>query len=231
MPDGSRVACCPQCEEYARAAAERLSDDGSTGSVDHQRTACDGCGQPLPERDLEEIVVADGTVLACCPACVTEATSRDDVKRRSRSRLESGSEPTTESTNAASTPTDSEEPDDGADGDENQDLATEEYSRCTQCRDRVSDERFRVTTVDGRTERLCPSCKDEAERNGIVESVAMRKTKAREVLGVSSDASMEKIHSAYRTQVKRAHPDRKSGSRSAFRLVTEAYERLRDAED
>ncbi|AFZ74707.1 J domain-containing protein [Natronobacterium gregoryi] len=216
MPDGSQVACCAQCEEYARAAAERL-DDGY-GSMADQRTVCDGCRQPVPDQDFEEIVVADGTVLSCCPSCVTEATRRDDVKRRSRAQLESD----TESTDASSEP--------NGDGlDEADRPATDHDGHCTQCRDQVSVERFRVTTVDGRTEWLCPACRDEAERNGIVESVAMRETKAREVLGVSANASLEELHRAYRKQVKRAHPDRKSGSRSAFQLVTEAYERLRDA--
>lgn len=216
LPDDTRVTCCPDCEEHARAVADQ--DAGSTtSSIDRQRTSCDGCGQSVLDGELEELIVADGTVLACCSNCVSEASDRDDVERRSASETTAGAESDPGETTATSERSDDHR------------LRSEESDgRCSQCHDLVFVERFRVTTVDGRTENLCPSCKDAAERDGIVRSVAMRKTKAREVLGVEPDATAAEIHRAYRKQVKRAHPDRKSGSRSAFQLVTEAYERLRD---
>ncbi len=58
----------------------------------------------------------------------------------------------------------------------------------------------------------------------------MRLSQACEVLGVEAGASEERIHTAYHRQIKRAHPDRPSGSRSAFQLVKEAYDRLRNAD-
>lgn len=170
-------------------------------SLDQRRAACDGCTGTYLETELEDVVLADGTVLACCPSCATEAPDGDDD--------------TATAGNEGSAATDR----DGAetDGDE---------SLCMQCNEWVAAELFRVTTIDDRTERFCPTCKERAEANGIVKDVDMRKTKAREVLGVEADATDDELKTAFHRQVKRAHPDRESGSKSAFKLVREAYERL-----
>lgn len=196
MPDGERVACCPECEPHARAAARKGS------SLDQRRAACDGCTETVLEAELEDVVLSDGTVLTCCPSCAAEAP---------------GSDAGAESDGSATGRTDATESDD-ADG----------RTRCTQCRERAAEERFRVTTVDERTERLCSDCKADAEERGIVADVAMRKTEAREVLGVEPGVSDDRLRDAFHEQVKRAHPDRESGSESAFKLVREAYDRLRD---
>ncbi len=103
---------------------------------------------------------------------------------------------------------------------------TSAQNRCSQCGEQVAVELFRVTTVDDRSERLCPPCKERFEERGIVKRVDMRATRARDVLGVGQGATADEIQTAYHQQVKRAHPDRQSGSRSAFQLVTDAYERL-----
>ncbi|SEQ05487.1 J domain-containing protein [Natrinema salaciae] len=201
MPDGERVVCCPECEPHARAAARKGN------SLDQRRDACDGCTGTYLTTELEDVVLEDGTVLTCCPSCAAEARDRRGTD--------------TDATDGDGTDSSADGSDRGAN-----DRPEGEESRCSQCHGPVSDERFRVTTIDGRTERLCPDCKIDAEENGIVADVDMRKTRAREVLGVDADASDEAIREAYHRQVKRAHPDRKSGSRSAFALVTDAYERL-----
>lgn len=229
-------------------SSTRVTESTGNSSIDHQRATCDGCAQSVPETDLETLMVTDGTTLSCCRSCAIEAAKRDDVFRPGGVDRDSGSGPdsstrtetgTTNASDVSSSRSDSS--DDGIDGtgssltddcDSDRDRDRDRTrNRCTQCRDAVAVERYRVTTIDGRTEWLCPACKDEAEENGILESVAMRTTRAREVLGVGDDATLEEIHEAYRVQVKRAHPDRRSGSRSAFQLVTDAYERLREAED
>lgn len=194
MPDGERVACCPECEPHARAAARKGS------SLDQRRAACDGCTGTFLEAELEDVVLSDGTVLTCCPSCAAEAPG---------SETEGDGSATDESADA--------------EGDD-----TDERTRCTQCREWVTEERFRVTTIDERTERLCSDCKADAEERGIVADVAMRKLEAREVLGVERDVSDDRLRDAFHEQVKRAHPDRKSGSESAFKLVRDAYDRLRD---
>lgn len=48
-----------------------------------------------------------------------------------------------------------------------------------------------------------------------------------DVLGVAKDADQAAIHDAYRTAVRRAHPDA-GGSAAAFEAVQEAYELLGD---
>ncbi len=197
MPDGERVACCPDCEPHAKAAARKGS------SLDQRRAACDGCTGTFLEAELEDVVLSDGTVLTCCPSCAAEAPS-SDAGREGDGSATAGSADATESDDA------------------------DERTRCTQCREWVAEERFRVTTVDERTERLCSDCKADAEERGIVADVAMRKIEAREVLGVERGVSDDRLRAAFHEQVKRAHPDNKSGSESAFKLVREAYDRLRD---
>ncbi|SFC36072.1 DnaJ domain-containing protein [Halobiforma haloterrestris] len=225
-------------------SSTRVTESTGNSSIDHQRATCDGCAQSVPETDLETLMVTDGTTLSCCRSCAIEAAKRDDVFRPGGVDRDSGSGPdsstrtetgtTTDTAGGSSSRSDSSD-DDGIDGGGSLPTDDRDYdrdrNRCTQCRDAVAVERYRVTTIDGRTEWLCPACKAEAEEDGILESVAMRTTRAREVLGVGDDATLEEIHEAYRVQVKRAHPDRRSGSRSAFQLVTDAYERLREAED
>lgn len=202
MPNGERVTCCANCASHARAAAADASDRVSEReyTLDQRRGSCDGCRGTFLEVELEDIVLDDGTVITCCPSCAAEAPGR-------------GNEPS--GSDAA------EMADGGSDTD------TETENRCSQCSEPVAHELFRVTTVDGRTERLCRACKEDAAEEGIVKTVEMRATRAREVLGVDENATADEIRRAYHEQVKRAHPDRKTGSRSAFQLVTEAYERLR----
>ena len=203
MPDGERVACCPRCEPHAREAARKCS------SLDQRRAACDGCTETYIEAELEDVVLTDGTVIACCPSCAEQAPADGS---------ETGSGRGQETSDGGSGTGDASAADDGE--------PTGEESLCTQCNEWVTAELYRVTTVDDRTERFCPTCKERAEDDGIIKDVAMRRTEAREVLGVDADATDEEIKSAFHRQVKRAHPDRDSGSKSAFKLVTEAYERL-----
>lgn len=196
LADGETVACCPRCEPHARRVAEKIT------SLEQRRARCDGCSDRFLKGELTDAVLPDGAVVTCCPSCL------EDVPGREGSSDESGGE-SSESSGES----------DGAD-------ETEATNLCMQCREWVSEELFEVTTIDGRTERLCTTCKRHAEEDGIVDSVEMRKSKAREILGVEPDASQEELRRAYREQVKRAHPDRKTGSKSAFSMVTEAYERL-----
>ncbi len=201
MPDGEQVACCPRCEPHAREAARKCS------SLDQRRAPCDGCTGTYLEAELEDLILEDGTVLSCCPSCAAAAPGGD----------ETDDGPTTDAGDGESASED--EADDG------------DRQLCSQCNEWVTAELFRVTTIDDRSERLCPTCKERAEDDGIVKDVEMRKTKARDVLDVEADATAEEIRRAFHAQVKRAHPDQQSGSRSAFKLVQEAYERLQDDDD
>lgn len=170
-------------------------------SLDQRRDACDGCTGTFLENELEDVVLEDGTVLSCCPSCRAAAPSADGDAADDADTASVDDEGSTDST---------------------------DESLCTQCREWVAVELYRVTTVDDRTERFCPDCKESAEDDGIVKSVEMRTTEALEVLDVGRDATDAELKRAFHEQVKRAHPDRQSGSQSAFKLVQEAYERLRE---
>ncbi|APX96078.1 J domain-containing protein [Natronorubrum daqingense] len=203
MPDGDRVACCPRCEPHAREAARKCS------SIDQRRRTCDGCTDTILASRVEDVVLEDGTVLTCCPTCVAQAPAAD-------SKTTSASSEADESTHTA----------DDTRTRGHAESTDEDETLCTQCNEWVTAERFEITTIDGRSERFCPPCTETAKENGIVKTIGMRKSEAREVLSVDPAASDEEIRAAFHREVKRAHPDRKSGSRSAFQLVTDAYERL-----
>lgn len=195
MPDGEAVACCPDCEPYAREAVERLS------SLDQHRATCDGCTDAFLRGELEEVVLVDGTVVTCCPDCLTEVPGRSDGGTDTSVEGEQSTPETTE-------------------------LATTR-SLCSQCHEWFDEELFRVTTIDGRTEELCTACKERTEEKGVVREVKMRKVEACKVLGVDGNATDAEIREAFLVQIKRAHPDQPTGSRSAFTLVKQAYDRLR----
>lgn len=188
MPDGTRLACCPQCVPHARVAADKLAE------LDTNTDACDGCDDTFKTADLQDVVLTDGTVITVCPTCLAEVPGRSSVG-------------------------------DGPGG-----FASTEIARrknlCSHCHEWVEAERFHVTVLDGRTEELCPDCKDAAVDEGVVTDVKMRRVEAREILDVDDDAEDEEIRQAFLTQVKHAHPDRDTGSRAAFRLVKDAYDRL-----
>lgn len=162
-----------ECEPHARSiggdAAETTTDSQST--LDQRRSACDGCRRTVLESELEQLVLQDGTVLACCASCASEAPRADT------------DETTTTTTN---TETD--------DCDTTQDAA--QTHRCSQCTEQVGAELFRVTTVDDRSEQLCPTCKDRFAENGIIKHVEMRAARAREVLDVEQDATADDVRAA-----------------------------------
>lgn len=201
MPDGERLACCPTCAQHARDVAEKL------GSIDQSRGTCDGCNSTFATSNLEDIVLTDGTVLTCCPSCLEAAPGTG--------RGESGGEGDDVDADMAVT----------------QEAETTEIATrrqlCSQCHEWVTEELYHVTTIDGRTEEMCTDCKELAEEKGVVNRVKMRRAEAREILRVDNDATTAEIRQAFLTQIKHAHPDQKSGSKSAFKLVKEAYDRLR----
>jgi len=200
MPDGTQVACCPTCTPHARAAAERAE-------LDTARATCEGCRSTVETATIEDVVLSDGTVLSLCPSCRarrpesdTDGTGGSASASRARSAHEASGASSTE-------------------------LAPSKRL-CGHCREWIRGEPYRVTLVDDRIESLCPSCKETANDEGVVVDVAMRRVDAREILDVATDASAKEIRAAFQEQVKHAHPDRATGTREAFRLVREAYERL-----
>ncbi len=209
-----------------------------------RRVGCEGCGQIVPLDELTAVQMPNGETVACCSGCVAHAKAAAeksagiDQRRQScdgctEEFLETKLEAVTLSDGttvdccrscAAAVP--GRETDDAKRPQADPNDA--ETTICQQCNEWVSAEPFRVTTIDGRNERLCPACKTRAEENGVIRTVELRKSRAREILGVEDGASDERIREAYHTQVKRAHPDRQSGSRSAFQLVKDAYDRLQE---
>ncbi|WP_265111704.1 J domain-containing protein [Halosolutus halophilus] len=217
-------------------------------AVGKRQAGCDGCGQTVPLEELTTVTMPDGDAAVCCPACVPHARAAAEKpasldQRRGtcdgctgeflESQLEAVTLPDGTTVDCCSSciadapqrDGDGADETTGADGTE-----SETESLCRQCHELVREELFRVTTIDGRNERLCASCKDEAEEAGVVRDVELRKSRAREILDVEQGASDDAIREAYHEHVKRAHPDHKSGSRSAFQLVKNAYDRLREAE-
>jgi hypothetical protein len=213
-----------------------------------RRAACEGCGRQIALDRLTTVTMPDGEPVACCPACelharrAAEVSGTPDSQRGScdgcagsfrRQELEDivlddGTVVTCCPSCSAAAPesdvdrTDTNSPADPIEGDRD---------RCSQCTEWVAEELFLATMIDDRTERLCSSCKKDADDRSVLKAVAMRRERAREILGVDEGATDGEIRAAFHEQVKRAHPDRDSGSRSAFALVTDAYERLRNEDD
>ncbi|WP_312908735.1 J domain-containing protein [Natronosalvus caseinilyticus] len=202
MPDGERLACCPTCAPHAREAARKLE------SIDRPRGTCDGCHSSVPRNDLEDAVLPDGAVITCCPDCLEEVPGHGDAGTSASDELDDGTGASVDETP------------------ETTELATCR-TLCSQCHEYVDEELYHVTTIDGRTEELCPDCKALAEEKGVVSSVEMRESEAREILRVDDDVTNQELREAFLTQIKHAHPDKKSGSESAFKLVKEAYDRLK----
>ncbi|ELZ14255.1 heat shock protein DnaJ domain-containing protein [Halovivax asiaticus JCM 14624] len=201
MPDGTQVACCPTCTPHARAAAARAE-------LDTASAACEGCRSTVGTADVEDVVLTDGTVMSLCSACRARRPNRGD----------DGTGSSTTTSDARSAP--------DADVAASTEIAPSKRL-CGHCREWIRAEPYRVTLVDDRVESLCPTCKETAVDEGIVVDVAMRRVDAREILDVDEDASAEEIRVAFQEQVKHAHPDRPTGTREAFRLVRDAYERLK----
>ncbi|GAB3024964.1 J domain-containing protein [Natronobiforma cellulositropha] len=170
-------------------------------SLERHTEPCDGCTDEFPQSELEDVVLTDGTVITCCRTCLRDVPGYSDGETDTSVTASSSDDETTE-------------------------LATPR-NLCSQCHEWTDVELFHVTTIDGRTEEMCPDCKDLAEQKGVVTDVKMRKAEAWEILGLEAGAADAEIRKAFLQQIKRAHPDRKSGSRSAFKLVKEAYDRLK----
>lgn len=166
--------------------------------LDTNTDTCDGCTDTYRTYDLEDVVLTDGTVITVCSACLEEVPGRSSTID-GRINEVSGFE----STEIA----------------RRKDL-------CSHCHEWTDEELYHVTVLDGRTEELCPDCKDKAADEGIVTDVKMRRVEAREILDVDANAGADEIRQAFLTQIKNAHPDRDTGSQEAFRLVKNAYDRL-----
>lgn len=171
-----------------------------SAGLDQRRSPCDGCTDEFLDSELETVTLSDGTTIDCCASCAATVPQRD-----------------------ADEPSETTEPAVDQSGRTDKTL-------CYQCNEWVAEELFRVTTIDGRDEQLCSTCKERAEDNGILKDVDLRKSRARDILDVEPGASDEAIRNAYHRQVKRAHPDQQSGSRSAFHLVKDAYNRLQESD-
>ncbi|MFC4541982.1 J domain-containing protein [Halosolutus amylolyticus] len=210
-----------------------------------RQAGCDGCGRTVPLEELTTVTMPDGETVVCCPACAPHARAAAEKSASLDQRRETcdgcAGEFLETELEAVTLPDDTTidccpscldtAPQQDEDADETtSDGGADDESLCRQCNEWVREELFRVTTIDGRNERLCPSCKEQAEEDGIVRDVELRKSRAREILGVEKGASDEAIREAYHEHVKRAHPDQKSGSKSAFQLVKGAYDRLLESD-
>jgi len=165
--------------------------------------SCDGCGESVVEDALSETLLPDGVTVSLCETCEAEV------------------------------PDPGESDDDGevataGDGGDDEDNGVR--NRCDQCHEWVSEELWSVVTVDDRTEEFCEPCKNEALDDGVVKKVHLKRAEAREILGVDRDVERTELRRTYLEQVKRAHPDRDTGSRLAFKRIQRAYDRLSESE-
>jgi uncharacterized protein YbaR (Trm112 family) len=205
MPDGHTAVCCPECREYAETAAEKQAE------LDQRRRDCDGCGNEYRLSSLSDVTLSDGTSVLCCADCKRHVPGRGGDRTSSVSgTVESESDGSAEDPSEAS------------------DETAVSRNSCDQCRESFTVELYQVETVDGRTQMFCPDCKDEGLDDGVVKSVRMRRSEAYAMLEVTGDADEEAIREAYLEKVKAAHPDREAGSRSEFKAVKRAYDRLTD---
>lgn len=212
--------------------------------ADERHEGCDGCGRVVSLEALTTVTMPDDEAIACCPDCEPHARqaakklSSLDRKRAGcdgcdgefpRADLEDVVLPDGAVVTCCPDCLGEVPGHDGATSKDGTDETTDPAAgrnRCTQCREWTDEELYRVTTTDDRTEEMCGACKGRLEREGIVVEVAMRESRAREILEVGTTATEAEIRDAFFRQVKHAHPDRETGSAAAFKLVKEAYDRL-----
>ena len=163
--------------------------------------SCDGCEEQFARDALSEVLLPDGVTVSLCDAC--EAAAPD---------------PTDEDPS-----TDRSVPDRATDAEGDADR-----NRCDKCREWVSAALWEVVTVDDRVEEFCEACKNRGIEEGLVKRVHLTHAEAAEILDVDPGAGATAIRKAYLSQVKRAHPDRATGSTLAFKRVQRAYDRLSD---
>jgi hypothetical protein len=207
---------------------------------------CDGCGRELTAVELYPVEMPGGQTAVCCPECrrhakaaakkqadivaTRECDGCGDVRANddlADTRLPDGVTVSLCPSCEAEAPSADEDADTTVDADSEPDTDAVR-NRCDQCREWVAEELWSVVTVDDRTEEFCQNCRERAEREGIVTKVRLKRDEAYDILDVPEDAAKDTIHTAYIEQVKRAHPDRDTGSRYAFVRVQKAYERLSD---
>ncbi len=206
---------------------------------------CDGCEREFTAAELYPVEMPDGETAICCPEC------REHAKEAAQKQAELVATQECEGCGEAFVgdalsevllpdgvtvslcetceaeapgPGDSESSGSTTTHREDDDVR----NRCDQCREWVSAELWEVVTVDDRVEEFCGACKNEAIEDGVVKTVHLKRAEAREILDVGRDAGERAIRKAYLSQVKRAHPDRDTGSRLAFKRVQRAYDRLVD---
>lgn len=205
LPNGETTICCPDCREHAKEAAEKQAELVATRS-------CDGCGDAVASDALSDVLLPDGVTVSLCEACEAAApdpTAESDPADRSE---RSGRAATTDRSDDADAP--------------DPEAADEERHQCDKCREWVAAELWEVVTIDDRVEAFCDACKNVGIEDGIVKRVHLKRAEAREILDVDADADGAAIRKAYLEQVKRAHPDRDTGSTLAFKRVQRAYDRL-----
>lgn len=202
-------------------------------TAEERRVQCEGCGRRVVIAELTTVSLPEET-LACCETCADHVTAVATAHGSTRECDGCGADITN------SDPAEIDLPDgttvtccshcatswdDTAEEPETTEIATQR-SLCSQCHEWHDGELFHVTTIDGRSEKLCPACRQDAEERGVIKDVAMRTQEAREILGLEEGADETAIREAFHQQIQRAHPDRSTGSQSAFKLVKEAYDRL-----
>ncbi|MHC3438736.1 J domain-containing protein [Natrialbaceae archaeon A-gly3] len=210
--------------------------------ADERREGCDGCGRVVSLEALTTVTMPDGEAIACCPEC--EPHAREAARKLSSLDTQRGccdgcdrefpqgdleDAVLSDGTVVTCCPaclTEVPGCEGGGSSTGRADADSTGQNHCTQCREWTDEELLQVTTTDGRTEEMCGACKDDLEREGVVVEVAMRTSRAHEILDVEPGATEPEIRTAFLQQVKHAHPDRETGSRSAFKLVKEAYDRL-----
>ncbi len=206
---------------------------------------CDGCEREFTAAELYPVEMPNGETAICCPECRKHAKEAAEKQADlvatetcdgcgeafvesalSEVLLPDGVTVSLCETCEAEAP----DPSDGTAAGSSTAEAREEDVRnlCDQCREWVSAELWEVVTVDDRVEEFCESCKNEAIEDGIVKKVHLKRAEAREILDVDRGAAEAEVRRAYLSQVKRAHPDRDTGSRLAFKRVQRAYDRLVD---
>jgi len=210
------------------------------------QNGCDGCDREFTAAELYPVEMPDGETAVCCPDCRSHAKDAAEKQAElvaTQSCEGCGGAFVESELSAVLLPDgvtvslcdacEAESPDptvDAGSGETREESHGDEEvrNRCDQCREWVSAELWEVVTVDDRVEEFCQTCKNEAIDEGVVQKVHLRCAEAREILDVEPDADRTVIRKSYLAQVKRAHPDRDTGSTLAFKRVQRAYDRLVD---
>jgi len=168
--NGEELACCEECRRHAERAAQQSQPE------------CEGCGDGVPESELEAVELPDGVEIHCCQDCRKEASvdltgdstsvnsessgrqgtsgpsTGPDASTSHSARYRSESHRTTRSNGGRTRSSRAESEPTTEISTETESTIANTENVCDNCQESFTIELYQVETIDGRTEEFCPDC-------------------------------------------------------------------------